>query len=795
MFFIIVCFIAAWALIGLPGCGGGATGGGGGGDDDEARIPEPKKYDVALGEEVIVLKQQVDIAGGMITVAEPGNPIDGLTITVKPGSYSATLDFQVSYAPIEATARYPNLNPISPLVIIDNGGGYSSEIMEVNIPVQVPEGHFAMGFVYDRNSKTIEGLPVLSTDQSSVTVGTRHFSDILVTSIALELLDSLVQKGADSGFKPGADDWQFPNYGSILAPGGHCAGQSISAMWYFCERRERGRPALFGLYDNNDNADAKTPMIWQDDIWGYKFASTVQNNIQWDSDIVRLMRAMSSIDDLLTWRAIAYSILLTGEPQYISVRNDGGGHALVAYNVQGNSIFVADPNYPGQEDRAVEFAGGVFRPYNSGADAEHLGVDHPVIQYLAKTGMIDWASMGQWWDEIVVGRDDFPKYRINVTVGGKMSRLAGEFETSAEQFELEPEIVDRESIGEIALLAFRGGENAPTRLAEENGVYSLEFRPSDDRLGILVLGNGEWLGFHWIIRPGSRPEQATEKVNLKIRLQKGYTYDLQMTTDQDIEQEVQGRKMDAKNITGMGFILEVIDVPQPGQFYVKLTYRSMAMKMDAMGTSVDYDSSRPDEYVPPEAQGVAALVGESIYATITEDGRTIDIQGFDELLDKVFNKIDIPYGEQGEMLKNQMKAQFGEEALKGVFDQITPYYPSYPVGPGDSWNQSIDLSGMIPIMMDINYTFRERKAGMIIIDMTAQVRSSNEPLDMGPISMRFNLTGSSTGWMEVYETTGMMSKGETDMTFSGSMNVAYSGQTLDIPLSAKAKAVFEEIKQ
>ena len=121
------------------------------------------------------------------------------------------------------------------MITVDNGGGYSDELMYVKVPVKVPEGYFAMGFLYDEKTKQLEGMPLVASDANSITVATRHFSSFFISMIEKALL----KKDIDSGFCPGIDDWQFTNYGSYIAPGGHCEGQSLSAMWYYCTQSRR----------------------------------------------------------------------------------------------------------------------------------------------------------------------------------------------------------------------------------------------------------------------------------------------------------------------------------------------------------------------------------------------------------------------------------------------------------------------------------------------------------------------------------------------------------------------------
>ncbi|MGB2983543.1 MAG: hypothetical protein WBC63_06755, partial [Candidatus Bipolaricaulia bacterium] len=53
--------------------------------------------------------------------------------------------FDISYTPIVGTIA-PNVDPITPLITVDNGGDFADGAMTVTIPVTIPAGYFAMGF-------------------------------------------------------------------------------------------------------------------------------------------------------------------------------------------------------------------------------------------------------------------------------------------------------------------------------------------------------------------------------------------------------------------------------------------------------------------------------------------------------------------------------------------------------------------------------------------------------------------------------------------------------------------------
>jgi hypothetical protein len=382
---------------------------------------ESTKTTLTTGAKVDLATQTVSTSGGVIEIDKPGDPLDGLRIEVPSGSYSGSKTFNISYTPVTGHELGENFNPISPLISIDNGGGYSDEIVLVTIPVEIPEGKFAMGFFYDKDTGTLEGIPIVEEDSTHITIATRHFSDVVVSLIDNVVLSADIK----SGFLPGVDDWQFTNHGSYIASG-HCSGQSLTAMWYYCEKTLNKAPHLYGLYDNNGGT--KTPDLWEDDSLGYRLASIVHKDSEVFYNAVLFKIGLHiSENHMLAYRAFAYAILLTEEPQYVGIYtlDFSGGHAMVVYGVGNNTLYIADPNYPGRPDRQIKLVDGKFTPYNSGDNFDAIqqgeGEEYPWIYYFAKTALIDWAQIGKRWGELedksilkTIG-NYFPAYKLIYT--------------------------------------------------------------------------------------------------------------------------------------------------------------------------------------------------------------------------------------------------------------------------------------------------------------------------------------------------------------------------------------------
>ena len=382
----------------------------------------PRSDNISLGARESVASERIPAAGGTLAVDEPDSPIDGLTISVPEGAYEGRRNFKISVRPIEEHKLGPYFNPATPLIHVDNGGDFAGDPITVRIPVQVSADEFAMAFYYDPRTGELEGLPLVELSEDHVTVVTSHFSDMLVSIIPGELLEDV---SVVTGFAPGIDDWQFVNDGSAIAPGGHCAGQAISAMWYYYEQKlGAGEPALYGRYDNNDYDYRTTEFQW-DDSWGYRLASVVQADlVDWDHLSRAFFKRLGQTSDRLTWNALAYAMLLTGEPQYAAIYSNRGGHAIVAYKIEDGKIYVADPNYPGANNRFLHYENGAFRPYYSGPNATAIEEEgetaYTVIRYMAKSAMVNWDGVGAAYEKMLegeVGDGIFPDYTFEYLSG------------------------------------------------------------------------------------------------------------------------------------------------------------------------------------------------------------------------------------------------------------------------------------------------------------------------------------------------------------------------------------------
>jgi hypothetical protein len=400
--------------------------------------PETK---IEIGDFTKIATQNVGTGGSKIVYTNPSDSLSGLTIEVPNAAFKSSRTFEISQAPIKKNNFGNDFLPLTPVIRVSNGGGYSDSIMTMEIPIKLPEGYFPMAFYYDSETGELEGIPPGAVTANKIYVGTCHFdgknlsdgkmptiqatqnwADIIVAAVKLDELNGEY----DSGFKPGVDDWEFTNWGSYIAPGGFCVGACLTeTYYYYVKKLKENKSRLYGLYDEAGNG--VPDKNWQDNPKGIRFASAVHKDYDvnfndknqqfgWRAKFLEV-GLKKFTKDSLDYLSFLYSLKILKKPQLCDICCYGGsvGHVITIYKAGNGILNVADPNYPGITTRQIEFVQGNFKPYNTGSDAAHLGILFDEICYFAKTAYIDFAQVEQRWKEFdnnTIGNGTFPDVQI-----------------------------------------------------------------------------------------------------------------------------------------------------------------------------------------------------------------------------------------------------------------------------------------------------------------------------------------------------------------------------------------------
>ncbi len=407
---------------------------------------EKKSNNIKFDDFEQIINATIGTSGGDIIVDDNNASINGFKIQIPQDAYEKDIDFTISEAQITSHKFGIDFEPITPLININNGSVFSNHPLLVTIPIEISSDEFAMGFYYDEKTGELEGIPFIESNENSIVLLTNHFSHIVVSKTKV----GRILGDIETGFKVKRNNIQTPNYGTYLEIG-HCAGQTIAEIYHYQNRGRIGwDEPLYGLLDNNGGP--KTPKLWQDDALQIRLNSVLQNHKMrnWYNPEYEFKDALESYridlgkDDEKSYYAIAYAMQLTKNPQLVVVRGESGGHALTAYKIIDNQIYVADPNYPKDDDRKITFKRDKddfftilpkFEPYYSGANAQQAtakSVKYDKIGYYGAFALINREVVADLWLQVKNGTDVgvglFPEdvdVEIAVGIDEKENLIAG----------------------------------------------------------------------------------------------------------------------------------------------------------------------------------------------------------------------------------------------------------------------------------------------------------------------------------------------------------------------------------
>ncbi len=253
---------------------------------------------------------------------------------------------------------------------------------------------------------------------------------------------------------------------------------------------------------------------------------------------------------------------------------------------------------------------------------------------------------------------------------------------------------------------------------------------------------------------------------LQFRPSVGQVFDVELSNTNDMEISVMGQQIPQKQAMSISYSYAVEEGAEEGQFQITSTTERVQSRTEAMGQNLSFDSAETGDRVPPIFQPFNALVGTSVSMSVGADGTIHSIDGLSDLTQRVMDSIDMPNPEMNEQVRSQMEMTMGEDPMLENYRHAFRWYPEGPVAVGDSWTKSATTYAGFPMETSTTLTLDRVEDGIAFISFTGDVVSDDSEMEMGPVSMTMNVSGTEEGSLQMDLRTGAVMQATQQMTLS-----------------------------
>lgn len=274
--------------------------------------------------------------------------------------------------------------------------------------------------------------------------------------------------------------------------------------------------------------------------------------------------------------------------------------------------------------------------------------------------------------------------------------------------------------------------------------------------------------------------------SIKINLKKGDKYAMTITTDYTNTVRAYQETANTTEKLNIKYDMDVTDVDKDKTSTIKMKYDTIKLNKESGESTLDYDSTSDDKY-SDASEVYGSFIGKSFTVKISDKGEVLKVEGADEIVDSVLDKVDVDEDDKP-AAKKALNKYFGAKAVKAIFVQGMGYYPEKRMHIGDTWDSNYKSSSTISMAVKNTYKLLndDNNKYAINIDSTLKPSSNNSSVDIDGTSAKMTFSGNLKGNVNVNKDNGFLSDGTLKESIKGNMTMKISessSKELNMPIT------------
>lgn len=282
---------------------------------------------------------------------------------------------------------------------------------------------------------------------------------------------------------------------------------------------------------------------------------------------------------------------------------------------------------------------------------------------------------------------------------------------------------------------------------------------------------------------------TAEPIELRPNLELGDTFTQRLEMAQKIDQTVMGQPMLMTMDVAFDLETTVADVPQPGVFTLTMKYAGIEAEATGPMGAGKWKSGDPPP-ANPMLTGFSALDGMEITYDMDSKGKSSNIRGTEAIIEASLE--NVPEGMRP-MMRDMMEQQFGEEQMAAMMNMGGVMYPDGPVEIGDTWSNTLELGGMMPMAVTTDMTLTDADDATATVEMTGSMKTTDDAMmNVGPgMEADMSMQGEQSGTVVFGRDKGWVRGMEMSQNIEGQLEMANPGNPQGPPMLIPMKVTID----
>lgn len=293
------------------------------------------------------------------------------------------------------------------------------------------------------------------------------------------------------------------------------------------------------------------------------------------------------------------------------------------------------------------------------------------------------------------------------------------------------------------------------------------------------------LGIFWIC------SLQAQTGSLKLRLEEGQTFTMQMEQNVETVQSAMGQEMKVTVQLQTTFNYKVLG-QEEGQWVLEAQYQQFYLNSESPMGRESIGSELKDNL----SLGVKATMNKPYTVLVTEGGKVTAVKGLDELFAGVEADLESMSRGNRRTVVERIKTTFSEEVSKSLLESCFVKDPERALRPGLVWmRRDTTASNGMDLHQDAQYRINAMDGQAISLSITGNLSTdpNAKPIVANGMETKTQLYGSMNGNYSIDSQTGWVTELEVFNDLSGNATVRMGGNSMDVPLNVVIKAKLKRL--